>query len=281
VDASAAHPGVRVERVAAGESAREWRRALEAFDPGAAATLKEDGDTGVYLAEIQGRAVVLKRWELRTLGARLKAVVRAGRADRHWRGAAWLAGHGIRTARTLALATEHRRGRPRRWLVMEALQGRTVLEHLSAGDLSVRQEHAVARRLGAMLIELQRHGRMNRDSKPSNLIVVLADSASPEVAIVDCVAIRRSRAGVRDLTRMFASLYIEPLGCGCPPRRGLAMAAVHGAWWELDAAGQRGALRLVAKGAWRAAARVIAAHGDPTPRVNPLVETRPAINSDR
>lgn len=251
----------RVVRCAPGEDAAAWVRALRGFDPAPADTLKRDGDTAVYRATILGREVVLKWCGLRGPGDRLKALVGGSRADRHWRGARWLLDHGIRTGRPLVMLRE--RGRPPGvWLILEYLPGKSVLQHLADGDLTPRQEHRIAAELGRIAGTIDRHGRYNRDPKPSNHIVLRAEGAEVQVGVIDCSAIRPRRPGT--LARMLAALVIEPLGCGCPPRRALMMRAVMAC-----GAAARDAL-------WRQARAIVEAHGDPTPRVNPLAgPTRP------
>jgi hypothetical protein len=262
-----------VDRIAAGEDRRAWRQALRSFDPASAVALKEDGGAAVYRAHLLGRDVVLKRWDLRTLGARLKAVARCAQADRHWRNARWLAGNGFRTSACYVLATNDTRGGPRRWLVMGWLPGRTVLEHLASGEHSVRQDHALAMALGRQLAEFALANALNRDHKPSNL-VVLGEPDNPEVAILDCVGIRLRRS---DPARMFASLMIEPLGCGLSVRRSLAARAIRAFTDRTfsDAlplgAQERAAVRAFRNDLWRHAAALVSSHGDPRPRVNPLL----------
>lgn len=244
-----------------------WRDALAAFDPADALTLKRDRGTAVYRSRLAGRDVVVKRWDLLGVMARLKALLRWSRAHRHWNGAKRLTSWGVRTAAPLALLTNREHGSSRTWLVLEALQGRTVLDHMAARDLGLRQEHAVADAVGGMVSRLRTAGGFNRDGKPSNLIVTLASDEDAVVAVVDCVAIGRAR-GERRLAQMLASLYIEPLGCGCPPRLALAMRVVRGVCPQVDRRERVDAVKRL----WRAAASIVTSHGDPTPRVSPLRE---------
>jgi hypothetical protein len=213
----------------------------------------------VYRATLHGRNVVLKRWILNRLAARFKARAKAGRADRHWRNAAWLEEQGIGTARCLALATEYRKVWPRRWLVMEAVPGHSVLEHLAANDLDIRAQHILAAELGKQIASLAECDRRNRDHKPSNLMVTWLDEG-PWISIIDAVAIQRGA----DPERMLASLMIEPTGCGLRPRRTLAMRVLQS--FLAESASDSSARNRI----WHAVADRIAAHGDPRPRVDPL-----------
>lgn len=222
---------MRIVKVAAGEDAAAWSRALGQLDASRARVLKAGRGRGVLGTELVGRRVVLKFWDT-DLYLRLKGRLNAGRAARHWRGAAWLEQQGLRTARCLAIARtviapgEGRRAIHREWLVMEELRGMSLLDHLTGGSLSVRQEHDLARAVGRLIALIERAGRYNRDSKPSNLIVLEPWNGEPAIAMVDCVAIRRQRPlgiGRRDVGSMLASVVVETIPLGCRPRRTLLL----------------------------------------------------------
>lgn len=256
---------MRLARLAPGQSADAWRTRLAQPQPGL--TLKRDA--GVHVLRTPD-GYVLKSQPLTSRRRRLEFLLGFSRAHRHWRGSLRLAALGLPTARCLALA----RTPDAAVLAMDALPGRSVLEHLSRRDLPVRDEHAVARALGALARTLVDAGRFNRDAKPSNLIVLPPDPpadgpAAPgrpgrSVATIDCVAIRRCpRRSGRHLARTLASMIIEPIGCACPPRRALRLRAVRSALGDHP---DRRAVREL----WRAVERLVAEHPDPRPRVSPL-----------
>lgn len=266
---------VQIRRVSPGEDCAAWVRALE--DPGwlnAALVLKEGADPvrsgrpgeqgypadhrlgetacpWVRRGTLLGRDVVVKCRPAGSFAERLKLGVQHGRGDRHWKGACWLTRNGFRTAAPYVLATAELDGAPVELLAMEALAGRNLLEHLAAGDLGVGEQHAVAAAVGRMLIRLSKLQHYNRDSKPSNLMVVRTE-AGPEIAIIDCVAIR-PRAYAE---QMLASLVIEPIDQGCPPRRAVMMRVLHAAVDELRQDGgpplDRDAARAVVRELWLA-----------------------------
>ncbi|GMV25120.1 MAG: hypothetical protein AMXMBFR58_11510 [Phycisphaerae bacterium] len=245
----------RITRVAPVEDARAWARALAAFHPGRAAQLKIDGSAAVWRADLAGRSVVIKTWAMRSFADRLKLACRMARGDRHWRGARWLLDNGFHTARPLVLATDRGPAGPRQWLVMEYLDGPTVLDCIIDGTLAAKDEHGLARALASQVSEMVALGRFNRDHKPSNLIVTGVGTASPRVAIIDCVAIRKCRRfDFSMMRRMLASLYIEPLGLGAPPRRSLCMRALT----SIDA-----------RSWWQTLEHLVVSHGDPRSRVDP------------
>jgi tRNA A-37 threonylcarbamoyl transferase component Bud32 len=262
--------GFRVERCAAGEAegSGRWVEVIRHLDRHQVRELKHDGDTTVLAAVVDGRPVVLKRWRLGTVGSRLKALVKMSRGWRHWRGAERLEKAGVRTAKCYALVTQRGEGGPWQWLVMEFLTGKTVLQHLYDKDLTVRQEHAVARAIGRDIRKMNERRFTNRDHKPSNLIVVSCDERGAEVAVIDCVGLVGLIRGIR-WTLM--SLVLEPIGCGAPPRLTLRLRALRS---MLDVVvpsklseKQR---RVLVKHWWRSTERNARAHGDPTPRMDPL-----------
>lgn len=258
-----------VRRVGDGENAMAWASELQAGSLlSTTQRLKDDGGSWVRRARFSGREVVIK---CRPHGANeaLKRTLRSTRGDRQWRGASWLMRHGFSTAKPLLLADAFVDGVRSELLVTAYIDARSVLEHLAAGDLSVGEQHEVARALGRMIAEMDRRGRWNRDGKPSNLLLERDDAGAFRIVVIDTVAIRRARE-FTSVWRALANLYIEPLGCGVPPRRSLCARAVR----EVVGAPPRGDARhdweLVRGVTWGKVREIIAAHGDPTPRVNPL-----------
>lgn len=245
-----------------------------------AALLKRDGDSWVRALPAPPGCgfteVVVKCRVDRGLRAAIKRFARSSRGDRQWRGARWLLGRGLRSARPLALVRARVDGVPCELLILERLRGRSVLEHLASGDLTTAQQHQVAGELGTLLASLIGSGRYNRDGKPSNLMVVTDAGGHLRVATIDTVAIRRSRSASGSLAAMLASLYIEPWGCGIPPRAALCarviLASVSGTTPAANpgppepSAGTRESFRR----AWAASVHAVRAHGDPVPRINPL-----------
>lgn len=268
--------GVRMVRTIRGEDAAAWRDALgEGSWMNSASELKAEGGSRVVGAVLRGRAVVVKVRALRGAWARWKCALGRGKGDRHWRGAALLMGKGVATARVLALARARVDGMDSELLVMERVEGPTLLRVMAdvragaAGALGVRAQHAIARQVGRQVAQM---GELfNRDHKPSNLMVEGGVGAQSRVVLIDCEGVRR--AVIPGAARMFASLVIEPTGCGVPPRRALMMRALRG-WLEgagleegpVDRAQERSMVRMM----WGDVARLVARHGDPTPRVNPL-----------
>lgn len=280
--------GVIIERVfAPGVSDAAWARALSwwagAGEPGR--VLKSDGPNVVIAASLLGRGVVVKRWRP-SAWTRLRSTISGSKCERHWRGASWLARHGIGTAPCLAMGHDAALVARRDYLVMEELTGPTVLDVLArsadARTIGVREEHAIAREVGRQIAGMIAHGRFNRDHKPSNLIVV-GRAGRVGLAVIDCVAIlplwRGGGAGAAR-ERMLASLCIEPTELGVGPRRSLVLAALCAALGVERAGGRasragrggrggRGAMRLspsakrALRGVWRSVAARVRAHVGP------------------
>ncbi|MFT3683617.1 MAG: hypothetical protein QM783_01615 [Phycisphaerales bacterium] len=277
--------------VRCGGAAEHWRRVIERCEKGEGRTLKTDGPNAVLAlpGENGAAGLVVKRWKLDSLGARIKSALRASRAWRHWKGAERLTKCGLHTASCYAIArSTGKDGATVEWLVMDRLQGKTLLQHMADRDLTVKQEHTLAAAVGTHVRMLLGQGFYNRDGKPSNLIVtwpppadiagtvgVAANEGLPQVSVIDCVAIRRTSSSEeeppRDVVRSLANLYIEPLGCGCVPRITLLTRTLQ-AFGEPTSRliWKTGTWRDVRGRLWRATSKVIRDHGDPTPKVNPL-----------
>lgn len=280
-------PGFRLDRLAPGETAVDWLATLETFDPARATLLKADTNTAVYRLTLHdNRPIVLKAWDLRPGVPRLKSMTRTSRAWRHWRGASRLLWAGLSTARPLALATERdATGNVVEWLAMDALPGSTLLHRLAELDaLPPRRRLALARAVGQQLAVLDAAKLFNRDHKPSNIIVTWPEEVAPTgplagiattadqpiLSIIDAVAISPTGSQAwRATRRMAASLTIEPLGCSVRIPRSAQLRALAA---YLDAQGDvpRDARRRALRAGWSSITALIRAHGDPTPKVNPL-----------
>ncbi len=273
-------------RVASGESAAAWSAALnEAAWFGSSQVLKEDSGSWVRRARVMGRDVVVKCRALNTVGRRVKHVLGMGHGGKHWRGAELLRRALVRTAGTILLARGRVAGGACELLVMEYLDGPTLLECLrdaATGRMAVKDQHAIARAVGSQMSKMG--WNFNRDHKPSNLIVLGAENSTPEIAVIDCVGVRFRQ--VLKTERMLASLVIEPTGCGVPPRRSLMMRVIRSHQEELEKcydpadeqdefpAGPpetpRQRVRSLTHLEWRKAEAIVRSHSDPRPRVDPL-----------
>ncbi len=294
-------PGVRIEKIApawrerqAAVAALATRFGADGTRPGDAELLKVQGSSFVVRTALEGTPVIVKWRELATLRDRASSLLRTSRGFRQWRGSKALARAGIPTARPVALLTQyglsraeldagrkpHSYANPREWLILEAAPGKTALDHLASHDLSVRDQHSLARAVGVQVSAMLRAGLCNRDHKLSNIIVSFEEGV-PLVTLIDTVAIRR-RGNPGEIVRMLATLLIESIGVHCPPRAPLAYRALRdacAAWLEGTLArplgahkGDRKALRALVRSTARRIDQYVTHHGDPTPRVNPLTK---------
>lgn len=258
--------GVRVLRAGPNEDGAAWVAALAEWDR-AAEVLKDDAGTTVWRARLNGRDVVVKCWSLGA-GARVKSWLRASRGFRHWRGAAWLAEHGFGTAKCFALVRGRADGKSVECLVMEALQGKSVVQHLADQDLSVPQEHALARELGRMAARMNAAGGFNRDHKGSNLIVMrMRRDGGYDIGVIDCLAIGGRHP---DCGRMLFNVLIEAIGVGVWPRRSIRMRALRAAVEEAVARCSREDRREAVRLIWADIRMMVDMNRAPAPRVTPL-----------
>ena len=275
---------IRLLRVA---SAGEGALARALAEPGwerDAQVLKENEEGSVVAATLAGRAVVIKTMPLRTPADRIRSVANRSRLARQWRGALVLRKAGVRTAEPLALLQGvGGRGERVESLILERLEGRTLLEHLRDRDLTFDE---AAQLVESMAGDLERmfFTAFNRDHKPSNLVVVRERGALRAV-VIDTVGVRRLRglsgASNTRLARMLANLVIEPMGVGCAPsvywRHRLICrvcdyprpkAQAKPGWSKPRA-------RMFARRLMAMADELVRGHGDPTPKDNPFEMPRP------
>ena len=255
---------------------RRWARAIETSTLANLTVLKRSDTVSVYAATLDGQAVILKCWALRSLAHRAYAHLRTTRGSRQWRGTRRLRDIGVPAPACLTLLHGRSPAGPVEVLVMQRLDGRTLLDHLASPTLPVRAQHRLAEDLARACASMAQAGWFTRDPKPSNFMVVPANepgaaNSQCTVAVLDSVAIRplpphrRHALGV-PLER----LVLEAIGVSCPPRRTLIarfIAAWAAAWpQESPAADARRTRRRV----WHEIQRRVAAADDPTPADNPL-----------
>lgn len=232
------------------------RALAEQGDPGT--IIKQDRGGEVRRVEVDGVPMIVKTWAMGRRTRRLQMVVGLTPAIRHWRGAARLERAGIRTARCLAIVRTS--DPPVETLLMEFLPGESLLEQAARGRLSPRQEHARARSLADLVRAMHARGVGNRDMKPSNLIVL---EGLGTIGVIDVGGVDRRP---RPIPRTCRVLMAEFLGVGAVPRRTLRMRFLR----ELLPNAREARRRI-----WRESEALLRAHGDPTPKVNPLARCAP------
>jgi len=180
--------------------------------PGDALVLKDRPDGTVCRRTLVARDLVFKTEPVSSPYRRLQVRFGLSRGRRTWDGACWLMDQGIKTARPLALIDGHTDAGQVECLVLEVIEGVTLLQHLADEPDSDRTRN-IAETVGRDLATIFLAGRYNRDHKPSNMIV---DPQAPHVTIIDTIAIRPIAPGFEPLERMLASLVLEPSALGVP-----------------------------------------------------------------
>lgn len=213
------------------------------------------GDVVVWACSlvVGGRELnaVLKLQPIRSAWGRLRARLKRSRHHRQRRGAALLAKAGIPCAPVVVILTSPG------WeiLVMEAVEGPTLLEWLMTPEPTRAADAAVLAALAHSFGAMRKHGLINGDNKPSNL-VLSAGADGLAISVVDTVEIVHHAPRTLDSARieMLADLLKEPIGHKCQPTAAQCLRALYCLAPEVRA--DRSALRTV----W---ALVTAAVGDP------------------
>jgi lipopolysaccharide kinase (Kdo/WaaP) family protein len=250
-------------------------RLLKQRTDGQAAVWSVPLDFGKRNTRVRSRCVVLKVERLDNGWALAKSMLRLTKAHRQWRGAKRLEHASIRAARGVAIVRGRGPTGPVEMLALEALPGRTLLECLADAAPGTGNEHRLARAIGRHIAALCLAGLVNRDSKPSNLLIEWKKNGQPSITVLDTVAITRQLFARKPfwieegLTRMARDLLLEPAGCNTPVRRTLAMRVLHACFDRLHSDQGSGRWRTWRDRRWREVAALIEAHGDPTPRDNP------------
>lgn len=250
------------------DDANVWQRALDGLGSGDAPSklLKRSLNVEVVRATLDvGRGpedLVIKTEPAETLSDRLRVRLGSSRLHRHWENAQWLhRREAFPTAECLALLGSRSLGKV--WqitLVARGVPGRSLLQVLADAAVPVRTQHRVAEAVARQTKAMFDAGLVNRDHKPSNLIV--SDGEQPTVTLIDVVGIY-SRSTPSDEARLHLGLMLEAIGTGHQPRRALIARYLRTWFGPQWTKGQRRKL-------WRDIEQRIIDHGDPTPKDNPL-----------
>lgn len=251
-----------------GERRQAWKEAL-ADRPWESGTLvKGDGERAVWRANVLGSTVAVKVRPAEPL----RTLVAGNEFTRHLAAARLLGRAGIQTASVFCLG----RAGGDDVLVTEWLEGSTLLE--AVARVSRDERAALLRSAGALIGRQLAAGLFNRDHKPSNVIVV--SETGHDLALIDIAGVRRpafatSSTFVTLGARMCASILIEPRGVGVAIEAEdlsiVVAEVVIGAttvWAGITASDLR--RKMLER-----ASAIIAAHGDPAPKVNPLDQPAP------
>lgn len=252
------------EAGSAGAKARTIARAVcDGSFVAAARVIKSDGRTSVFSADAAGYPVVVKTLALDRLKDRAASATHATRLWRQARGVRRVLGCGVLAAEAYAIARgRDASGHRVEALIIERIEGPTLLRAAAERSLGPRPAALLLDRLGTDIGALAAARVINRDHKPSNLIVATDDSGMPRPVLIDTADIRR-RGSREALEMMLAKLLIEAIGTevAVPVRDQVRIARA-----ALRRAGEAGALRELLD----AVRDRVDRHGDPTPKDDPL-----------
>lgn len=225
------------------------------------------GDQRSVWRIITSTEIVTLKCRRHTIANRLRNLVQRTPLHREIRGSEVLGRNGIATVTPLALYS----AQGVQCLALRHVPGRTLLECIADSSLSPNARRDIARAVGRHLVQMGRAGVMNRDHKPSNLIVDENLKGGPLITVIDPAGIFQSAVPGWGMPQMLASLFIEPTGCGVPPTKRDIVLVLREVMRGTNTAGTPGF------GHWPtvrdllgAAQSVVREHGDPTPTVNPL-----------
>ena len=175
---------------------------------------KDDRRSRVWLVSYEGRAWVVKGYRVAGWQTWLYHRVRRTPGWREWMGARRLAIAGCRVNEPLALV--HRRGvlGCRQWLVFPYVEGHSLYHWLGGGDgedCGGRRAYGVRRRVagavGRLIGQMIVAGVINRDLKPSNLIIDMTCERDGEMPVMIDLAGLRRRCGEGSVYQMLARFY--------------------------------------------------------------------------
>ena len=134
--------------------------------------LKQGNTCTLWLTRVDGRPLVVKRYNIKGLVHRFGRAFRRTRAAASWRNAHRLGMYGIATARPVALL-EQRFGplRGRAWYISEHVDGEDVLRLCMQPDMDTAALQAAAEPLVELLQQLAQSGISHGDMKGSNFIL--------------------------------------------------------------------------------------------------------------
>ncbi len=146
--------------------------------------LKAGNSQTLWVAPMDGREVVVKRYNVKTWLHGLRRLLFSSRGRRSWRNAHRLRAYGIATPRPLLFVEERRGFRRRAWLVAEKAAGERAdrfFERIGGDDEAIRK-------VASVVAAFARNGLVHGDMKASNFLV-----SEKGVQVIDLDSLRRPR----------------------------------------------------------------------------------------
>ena len=182
------------------------------FDAPGTVTLKDSPSSTVAALTVGGRAMVVKRFRVKTPLVRLKNAVRPTAALRSWTLGRNLIDRGLPTARPLLVVERWRTGRPAEgYVAFERLDDVADLAESVRGTTDRRVLHDLADKLGRLLRAMHEREVAHRDLKAPNVVMLgVSDPATTRPVLLDLVGVTvgvRVSVAVRqrDLARLAVS----------------------------------------------------------------------------
>jgi tRNA A-37 threonylcarbamoyl transferase component Bud32 len=161
------------------------------LQPGSARYLKQGNTSTLWSVMVDGRQLVVKRYNIKGPGHRLNRALRRTRAAISWENAHRLAFYGILGARPVALR-EQRFGplRGRAWLIMEYVGGEDITHLCETADVNDATTRTAIQRMTTLLTQLAECRITHGDMKGTNFI------QTPQgIAVIDLDAMREHGSG--------------------------------------------------------------------------------------
>jgi len=167
----------------------EWLGDMAASCPEPRTLLKDGNTSTVWSAPVNGRQLVVKRYNVKSFWHGLKLSLRAGRAFSSWHNAHRLECYGILTPHPIAVV-KHRAGllRPVAYFVTELLPGPRALQWFQDQGVPWADKVEMARRIAELFRALRRQRIRHGDTKATNIVI---SDRGP--ALVDLDAMRHCR----------------------------------------------------------------------------------------
>lgn len=161
-----------------------------------AVMMKNGRSSTVININLDGRELVIKRYNLKNFWHRLRRAMRVTRARKSWRLAQKLNLFYVNTAKPVAYVESNLLGlRGKSYFVTERVRGDDIKKHLQQFEAQPETAMDVVRRVVAMLRSLARLEVTHGDLKASNII--LNENLQPVLIDLDGAAEHASAAGLR------------------------------------------------------------------------------------
>ena len=155
----------------------------------AIARLKRGHSATVALVEVDGRRLVLKRYNIKNFGHGLKRAIQPTRAAISWRNSHLLQFIGVPTAPPVGMI-EERYGplRSRAYFLAEEVAGPDALTYFTSPELDPDQQEVMGQALVDLIVRMGQARIIQRDTKAKNFII---SPQGPVMIDLDAIQVHR------------------------------------------------------------------------------------------